>query len=154
MENAIGPTECKGDNKRHMISTGTKIKHIRQYRKLTMKALGASMGFDEKSAAVRIAQWEQGSRNPGSESIAHLSQALDILPDRLLHKAENPVSGFIEYIIWSELSGSYGLDLDFARLSAFMGEFLVRRAKCQSGEISNEDYIEWLLHFCEGNPAR
>ena len=64
------------------------------------------------------------------------------------------MSGFLEYIIWSELSGSYGLDLDFARLSAFMGEFLVRRAKRKSGEISNEEYIEWLLHFCEGHPAR
>lgn len=137
-----------------MIKTGTKIKHIRQYRKLTMKALGELMGFDEKSAAVRIAQWEQGTRNPGSESIAQLSQALNISPDRLLHKSENPVSGLIEHVIWSELSSKYSPDLDFARLAAFMGEFLAKKAKRQSGEISNDDYTEWLLHQCEDDYAR
>lgn len=112
-----------------MIKTGAKIKHIRQYRKLTMKALGELMGFDEKSAAVRIAQWEQGTRNPGSESIAQLSQALNISPDRLLHKSENPVSGLIEHVIWSELSSKYSPDLDFARLAAFIesGASIIKR---------------------------
>ena len=132
-----------------MIRTGTKIKYLRQLRKLTMKALGEKLGFDEKNAAVRIAQWERGTRNPSADSMKQLSQALEVDLERLFQNTDDPVSGLIDHIIWSELTERKDLDADFARLAAFIGEFLRRRADCRAGKVTNEDYIEWLLRHHE-----
>ena len=129
-----------------MIGTGARLKFIRQHRQLTMKALGERLGFDEKSAAVRIAQWEQGTRNPNEDSIKQLAQVLEIAPERLSQHNADAVSQMIEQIIWSELTGKAGMTTEYARIASFMGEFLAMKAKHQSGQISNEDYTDWLLH--------
>ena len=41
---------------------GDKIHRIRDFRGMTQKQLGIAVGFDEKSADVRIAQYESGTR--------------------------------------------------------------------------------------------
>ena len=41
---------------------GDKIHRIRDFRGMTQKQLGKAVGFDEKSADVRIAQYESGTR--------------------------------------------------------------------------------------------
>ena len=43
---------------------GDKIHRIRDFRGMTQKQLGMAVGFDEKSADVRIAQYESGTRTP------------------------------------------------------------------------------------------
>ena len=46
------------------MAVGDRIKRIRNFRKMTMKELGMAVGFDENSADVRIAQYENNSRKP------------------------------------------------------------------------------------------
>ena len=40
------------------MAVGDRIKRVRNFRGMTMKELGMAVGFDEKSADVRIAQYE------------------------------------------------------------------------------------------------
>ena len=41
----------------HM-AVGDRIKRVRNFRGMTQKELGIAVGFDEKSADIRIAQYE------------------------------------------------------------------------------------------------
>ena len=41
-----------------------RIKRIREYRNMTQKELGIALGSTEKSAAVRVGQYETGARIP------------------------------------------------------------------------------------------
>lgn len=46
------------------MAIGERIHFFRTLRGMTQKYLGARIGFDEKSADVRIAQYESGARSP------------------------------------------------------------------------------------------
>lgn len=55
-----------------------KIENARNLRGLTQKELGMKLGFDEKSADVRIAQYESGTRTPKSELLSEIAAVLDV----------------------------------------------------------------------------
>lgn len=57
---------------------GDKIHRIRDFRGMTQKQLGIAVGFDEKSADVRIAQYESGTRTPKQALVERLAEVLDI----------------------------------------------------------------------------
>ena len=59
---------------------GDKIHRIRDFRGMTQKQLGMAVGFDEKSADVRIAQYESGTRTPKQALVELLAEALDVNP--------------------------------------------------------------------------
>ena len=53
-----------------------RIKRIREYRNMTQKELGIALGGAERSAAVRVGQYETGARVPKKESAIALSKVL------------------------------------------------------------------------------
>ena len=60
------------------MAVGDRIKRVRNFRGMTMKELGMAVGFDEKSADVRIAQYENNSRKPKEELMRKIAVALDV----------------------------------------------------------------------------
>ena len=62
---------------------GDKIHRIRDFRGMTQKQLGKAVGFDEKSADVRIAQYESSARTPKHALLCALADALGVLPSAL-----------------------------------------------------------------------
>ena len=56
---------------------------FRLLRGMTQKYLGMALGFPEKSADVRLAQYETGSRTPKADLTAALAQVLDVSPHAL-----------------------------------------------------------------------
>ena len=62
---------------------GERIHFFRLLRGMTQKYLGMALGFPEKSADVRIAQYETGSRTPKADLTAALAQVLDVSPHAL-----------------------------------------------------------------------
>lgn len=60
------------------MTIGEKIKNARILRGLTQKELGIKLGFDEKSADVRIAQYESGTRTPKAELLSEIANVLDV----------------------------------------------------------------------------
>ena len=61
-------------------SIGQRLKFIRRFRRLTQKELGLRMGYSEKTADVRIAQYEKNARTPNAETTAKLAEVLKVSP--------------------------------------------------------------------------
>ena len=62
------------------MAIGERIHFFRTLRGMTQKYLGARLGFDEKSADVRIAQYESGTRSPKDNYISLLADTLGVSP--------------------------------------------------------------------------
>lgn len=65
------------------MAIGERIHFFRILRGMTQKYLGTIVGFPERSADVRLAQYETGTRKPKAELTAALAQALDVSPHAL-----------------------------------------------------------------------
>ena len=65
------------------MAIGERIHFFRIMRGMTQKYLGTLVGFPERSADVRLAQYETGSRKPKADLTAALAQALDVAPQAL-----------------------------------------------------------------------
>ena len=62
------------------MAIGERIHFFRLLRGMTQKYLGMALGFPEKSADVRLAQYETGSRTPKADLTAALAEVLDVSP--------------------------------------------------------------------------
>lgn len=60
-----------------------RIRFIRNLRGITQKALGISAGLPEKTADIRIAQYESGVRVPKQELTSQIADVLGISPNAL-----------------------------------------------------------------------
>ena len=60
------------------MAVGDRIKRVRQFRGLTQKELGKLVGFDEKTADIRIAQYESNTRKPKEELLIKIADALEV----------------------------------------------------------------------------
>ena len=65
------------------MAIGERIHFFRTLRGMTQKYPGMAIGFPERSADVRLAQYENGTRSPKADITAALANALDVSPDAL-----------------------------------------------------------------------
>ena len=56
------------------MAIGERIRFFRNLRGMTQKYLGIQVGFPEKTADIRMAQYESGSRTPNGQFITHIKQ--------------------------------------------------------------------------------
>ena len=61
-----------------MMAIGERIHFFRILRGMTQKYLGTIVGFPERSADVRLAQYETGTRKPRARSYCCINRALDV----------------------------------------------------------------------------
>ena len=62
------------------MAIGERINFFRRRCNLTMNALGQLLGFDEKGADVRIAQYENNSRKPKAELTQSMADVFGVVP--------------------------------------------------------------------------
>lgn len=65
------------------MAIGERIRFFRLLRGMTQKYPGTAAGFSEKSADVRLAQYETGTRTPKADVTAALAQVLDVFQQAL-----------------------------------------------------------------------
>ncbi len=65
------------------MAIGERIRFIRNLRGMTQKYLGMSIGFTEKTADVRMAQYESGARTPKENMTSDLANVLGVCPQAL-----------------------------------------------------------------------
>lgn len=65
------------------MAIGDIIKKIRNLRGLTQKELGVAIGFGERTADVRMAQYESGTRTPKDDAVLKLSEVLNVNAEHL-----------------------------------------------------------------------
>ena len=151
------------------MAIGERIHFFRLLRGMTQKYLGMTLGFPEKSADVRLAQYETGSRTPKADLTAALAQVLDVSPHALSVPDIDSYVGLMHTLFTlednyglkvTEQDGELSLQVDFrknkdaARLHEMLWTWREQAAKLEVGEISQEDYDRWRYHYPEFDKAQ
>ena len=133
------------------MAIGERIHFFRILRGMTQKYLGTIVGFPERSADVRLAQYETGTRKPKAELTAALAQALDVSPHALDVPDIDSYIGLMHTLF--TLEDLYGLTVsesaDAHELRKMMYAWKEQADKLSSEEISKDKYDEWRYHYPE-----
>ena len=120
------------------------------------------VGFPERSADVRLAQYETGSRKPKAELTAALAQALDVAPQALDIPDIDSQIGLMHTLF--ALEDIYGLTIsetdgevclkiskDKGKAAEELLQMLTawqeQTAKLTTEEISREEYNQWRYNY-------
>jgi transcriptional regulator with XRE-family HTH domain len=144
------------------MATGERIHFFRALRGLTLRQLGQAIGFPEKSADIRMAQYESETRVPKDEITQKLAEALDVSPQAIAVPDIDSYTGLMHTFF--ALEDRYGL-----KISQIDGELCLRlnkidnksyltmfdmlyawqqmSEKLASGEITKEEYDQWRYHY-------
>ncbi|MBD5094485.1 MAG: helix-turn-helix transcriptional regulator [Subdoligranulum sp.] len=140
------------------MAIGERIHFFRNLRGMTQKHLGMLIGFPERSADVRLAQYESGTRTPKADLTAALAQALDVAPQALSVPDIDSEIGLMHTLFALEdiyglhvdkLDGEVCIRLDRNRGTTYLSmlecfsAWQEQSAKLAAGEISKEDYDQW-----------
>ena len=146
------------------MAIGERIHFFRSMRGMTQKYLGQLMGFPEKSADVRLAQYETGTRTPKADLINSLANAMDVSPLALSVPDIDSYLGLMHTLF--TLEDRYGLMIDeedgevclkvdvskskdAARLHEMLCTWNQTAAKLKAGEITQEEYDRWRYNYPE-----
>ena len=146
------------------MAIGERIHFFRRSRGMTQKYLGMLVGFPEKSADVRMAQYETGSRTPKADLTASLAHALDVSPQALTVPDIDSYIGLMHTLF--TLEDLYGLTIDetdgevclrvdpsksqnAAEFHKMLCAWRQAAAMLKAGEITQEDYNRWRYHYPE-----
>ena len=146
------------------MAIGERIHFFRTLRGMTQKYLGMARGFPEKSADVRLAQYENGSRTPKADVTAALADVLDVSPKALDVPDIDSYTGLMHTLF--TLEDRYGLEIcesddevhlrvriqkgrDAAELHRMLYAWGAVAAKLKAGEITQEEYDRWRYHYPE-----
>lgn len=144
------------------MAIGERIHFFRILRGMTQKYLGMLVGFPERSADVRLAQYETGTRKPKAELTAALAQALDVSPHTLDVPDIDSYVGLMHTLF--TLEDLYGLTVseadgevclkvnkdkgkDAVELLKMLYAWKEQTDKLSSGEISREEYDKWRYYY-------
>ena len=144
------------------MAIGERIRFFRNLRGMTQKYLGQMVGFPEKTADIRMAQYESGSRSPKAELTENLAGALGVSPLALSVPDIDSYLGLMHTLFTLEdrygltvETGETGVSLrvdprkgkDAAELFEMLTEWAEQAEKYRNGKINREDYDKWRYNY-------
>ena len=144
------------------MSFGQRLKRIRNHRDLTMKQLGTKINIPERQADVRISQYESNHKTPRKDIIEKLANILDVnefaldTPD--LTTNYGAIFTMFEYYYTYglhpvKIDGKIYLELDKniadSSFIKHLNEWYDTYESFQSGDITKEQFIDWMLKYPE-----
>ena len=146
------------------MAIGERIHFFRNLRGMTQKCLGQLLGFPEKSADVRLAQYETGTRTPKADMTAAFANILDVSPQALSVPDIDSYIGLMHTLF--TLEDRYGLQIDeadgevclkvdvrknkdAAELHKMLCSWRQAAAMLKAGEITQEEYDRWRYRYPE-----
>ena len=144
------------------MAIGERIRFFRNLRGMTQKYLGQVVGFPEKTADIRMAQYESGSRTPKAELTESLASALGVSPLALSVPDIDSYLGLMHTLFTLEdrygltvETGENGVSLrvdprkgkDDAELSEILTAWAQQAEKLRNGKINREDYDKWRYNY-------
>jgi transcriptional regulator with XRE-family HTH domain len=144
------------------MAIGERIHFFRIKRGMTQKYLGQVVGFPEKSADVRLAQYETGTRTPKADLTASLAAALEVSPQALAVPDIDSYIGLMHTLFCledrygvqvSESDGDVCLKVDVghgkdaAHLHEMLCAWQEQAKKLKAEEISQEQYDSWRYYY-------
>ena len=116
------------------------------------------VGFDEKTADVRIAQYESSTRTPKTDMRNKLAEALNI-NSRYFFDSHQYAAEDVMFLLF-ELDDSLQLELTpfernkkvnihipYRLVDEFLLDWVKQKRKLANGEITKENYTEWKLNW-------
>ncbi len=151
------------------MAIGERIRFFRNLKGMTQKFLGVKVGFPEKTADIRLAQYESGTRTPKSDLTEALADALGVSTMALNIPDIDTDLGFMHTLF--ALEDIYGLKIDklddevCIRLDKNRGTSYIsllerftawqkEAEKYRNGEISKEEYDRWRYTYPEVEAQR
>ncbi len=146
------------------MAIGERIHFLRNLRGMTQKFLGMAVGFPEKTADVRMAQYESGTRTPKADLTAALANKLDVSPKALDIPEIDSDIGLMHTLFAledlrglrvGEIDGELCLRLDKANRKVYddmlrmLSAWQEQAAKLDAGEITKEEYDQWRYRYPE-----
>lgn len=146
------------------MSMGERIRFIRNLRGMTQKYLGVAAGLGEKTADVRMAQYEAGTRTPKEKFTEALAHVLGVSPMALdIPEIEDHLGLMHTLFALEDLYGLHGekdsdgvcLRLDTERAKEYvtiyplLAAWAEQREKYKNGEITKEEYDQWRYKYPE-----
>ena len=144
------------------MAIGERIRFFRNLRGMTQKYLGQVVGFPEKTADIRMAQYESGSRTPKADLTNKLAEIFDISPQALSVPDIDSYIGLMHTLF--TLEDRYGLTIvktengvsmyadprkgtDAAELFEMLTAWAQQAEKLRNGEINRDDYDKWRYNY-------
>ena len=142
------------------MTIGERIKELRKLRGLTQKQLGIAVGFDEKNADIRIAQYESGTRTPKADMISKLANALNAHVLTIMNERPvSPITSIIFDLIDMEETADitlypiddkhckYAISIDNFLFNDFLNELVNIRTELTEGKITYEEFLDWKVNW-------
>lgn len=151
------------------MAIGERIRFFRNKKGITQKYLGQAMGFPERSADVRMAQYETGSRTPKSDLIGKLAGFFEVSADALTIPDIDSNIGLMHTLFAledmkgltiGEINGEICLRLDKSKSNTYhtmlkmLSAWSEQAKKLETGEITREDYDRWRYNYPEYDATR
>jgi hypothetical protein len=129
---------------------------------MTQKYLGMMVGFDEKTADVRMAQYESGTRTPKEKLVNDLAAALEVSSKALDVPEIDSYVGIMHTLFTLEdlyglkinsIDGELCLTLDKSMKTTYLSMFDMFSAwqqearKLKVGETNKEEYDTWRYNY-------
>lgn len=143
------------------MAIGERIRFIRNLRGMTQKYLGAAIGFTEKTADVRMAQYEAGARTPKEKMVADLANVLEVCPQALTVPDIDSYVGLAHTLF--TLEDLYGIKIEnndgqlclvldrenksYLSMFDIFNAWSKEAEKLKSGEITKEEYDTWRYNY-------
>ena len=144
------------------MAIGERIRFFRNLRGMTQKYLGTVVGFPEKTADIRMAQYESGSRTPKADLTNKLAEVFGVSASALTIPDIDSYNGLMHTLFAME--DLYGLRIDklygelCIRLDKGMGTNYIsmfemfsawqeQAEKLKNGEITKEEYDNWRYNY-------
>ena len=144
------------------MAIGERIRFFRNLRGMTQKYLGTVVGFPEKTADIRMAQYESGSRTPKADLTNKLAEVFGISPQALSVPEIDSYIGLMHTLF--TLEDRYGLTIvktedgvsmyadsrkgtDAAELSEMLNAWAEQSEKYHNGDINRDEYDKWRYNY-------
>ena len=146
------------------MAIGERIHFFRNLRGMTQKYLGMMVGFPERSADIRLAQYESETRTPKAEIMEKLAGVLDVSPKAIDLPDIDSYIGLMHTFFAledryglkiGEIDGELCLRLDKSKGSDYLNlldmftSWQKEAAKLEAGEITKEEYDQWRYKYPE-----
>ena len=151
------------------MAIGERIRFFRNLRGMTQKYLGLLVGFPDKTADIRMAQYEAGTRTPKEDLTKTLAGALSVSERALAVPNIEDEYGVMHTLF--VLEDLYGLTIEqqgsgtvfridatktpeaakLAKHVALWGDF---SAKYRAGSISRDEYNHWRYNYPESDDSQ
>ena len=143
------------------MAIGERIRTFRNLRNMTLRWLGMAVGFSEKTADIRMAQYEKGTRTPKEDLTRRLAEVLEVSPHALDVPDIDSSEGLMHTLF--ALEDLYGLTIgefegrtclylnrnapDWLRTA--MNDWKKEAQKFHNDETGKEEYDRWRYRFPE-----